>query len=220
MTSTGASGATPPVGAPMPSGIGGAVADGAGEVRLASAPRAGGLDRLRAALDAATTGMPMPTATGELPAGVHHVAWNDVASAFAGNPRRSELATQLAIALNELHEIGVQRVLVGGSFVGAKSYPGDVDVAVISHDRAQSLTAREMTSAVAPFANEVHVYPAEMPVANAATMPGVRAGETFAELFSHDRSGAARGVLLLDTMPRSIADAAIDALERAARTLR
>ena len=66
--------------------------------------------------------------TGRLPAGVHSATWPAFVERFGTSAQRLEQLIKLEAALRLLREAGCVRVFVGGSFVTAKSEPGDVDV--------------------------------------------------------------------------------------------
>jgi len=68
-------------------------------------------------------------AAGRLPEGIHTTDWAEFADRFGMSVRRKELLVGIAAALHLLREAGCPRVFVGGSFVTAKSEPGDFDIA-------------------------------------------------------------------------------------------
>ena len=65
--------------------------------------------------------------TGYLPRGVHDAGWRDVAGRFAGNSHRARLIGGLLAACRNLAAAGCGGLLLDGSFVTAKSLPGDYD---------------------------------------------------------------------------------------------
>ena len=67
--------------------------------------------------------------TGRLPAGVHPATWPAFVERFGTSAQRLEQLIKLEAALRLLRKAGCLRVFLGGSFVTAKSEPGDVDVA-------------------------------------------------------------------------------------------
>lgn len=73
--------------------------------------------------------LPPFESTGRLPAGIHPTTWSIFAERFGTSARRRDQLAKLREALRLLREAGCPRVFVGGSFVTAKSEPGDVDVA-------------------------------------------------------------------------------------------
>ncbi|MBM3477068.1 MAG: hypothetical protein FJX75_27690 [Armatimonadetes bacterium] len=64
---------------------------------------------------------------GELPPGVHEATFAEVVRRFGHNDRRRMLLACLSYALKQLSAAGAECVYVGGSFVTAREYPGDID---------------------------------------------------------------------------------------------
>ncbi|MCB0879639.1 MAG: nucleotidyltransferase domain-containing protein [Thermoleophilia bacterium] len=220
VTSAAASAAIPaflPLDAPIPGGIGGAVSDGAGGVRSTTAVNKAALQRAWAAVAAMGEGLPAVTAAGDLPAGIHHVAWNEVTRSLASTSRRADLTAQLGHSLGVMHAAGVEQVVVGGSYVGSKPHPGDVDIAVLPRRDGAQFNWSAIKRTLARTAPDVHVYAGDRIVSNANRLPGGTAGESFLEFFMHDRSGAARGAILLETGPAAEAAPVRAAVDDAAR---
>ncbi len=73
--------------------------------------------------------MPLPPfdEDGNLPPGVHAAIWAEFAARFGTNERRRALLDGLKAALDALREAGCNTVYVNGSFVTAKTEPGDFD---------------------------------------------------------------------------------------------
>ena len=65
--------------------------------------------------------------TGYLPPGVRDAGWCDVADHFARNSHRARLMGGLSAACRNLAAAGCGELLLDGSFVTAKSLPGDYD---------------------------------------------------------------------------------------------
>lgn len=62
-----------------------------------------------------------------LPPGVHEANLNEVAAAFATNPRRRKLFCGLVDACSRLRQAGCRTVFLDGSYVAGKPKPGDFD---------------------------------------------------------------------------------------------
>jgi hypothetical protein len=132
---------------------------------------------------------------------VHRASWSEFVDRFGGTARREDLLDQLRPALDALHGSGVDGVVIGGSLVGAKPAPGDVDLAFLQPTRGTSSDAKAAVAALGAQARDVHVYPATALLTEAPTLKGIVPGWNMLEFFQHGRDGAARGVALLDTAP-------------------
>jgi hypothetical protein len=66
---------------------------------------------------------------GNLPAGIHFVIWTEFETRFVVNPHRRLLFEGLQSASAILKSVGCRTIYVDGSFVTAKEYPNDFDVA-------------------------------------------------------------------------------------------
>ena len=82
--------------------------------------------------------MPLPDFdnNGDLPPGVHRAAWTDVMARFGEGSGQREVCTR---RLAHLHERArrtgcLQRFIIFGSYVTAKTNPNDVDVILIMDD--------------------------------------------------------------------------------------
>jgi len=70
---------------------------------------------------------PFEAATGNLPPGVHPVAWDQITSRYGYTPHRLTLLAGLKAALDALRQAGCQRAYLDGSFVTDKTVPNDFD---------------------------------------------------------------------------------------------
>jgi hypothetical protein len=68
------------------------------------------------------------TASGILPEGIHEASWTELVERFGTNLYRKRLLEGLLAGLKALHQAGCERAYVDGSFVTAKTDPGDFDV--------------------------------------------------------------------------------------------
>lgn len=67
------------------------------------------------------------TAEGLLPPGIHNCTWTKFLKLFGTNPHRLALISGLKKGVFALRLAGCQRIFVDGSFVTAKTVPGDYD---------------------------------------------------------------------------------------------
>jgi hypothetical protein len=70
---------------------------------------------------------PFDPATGNLPPGVHEATWDELLVRYGYTPHRLTLLAGLKAALDALRAAGCERAYVDGSFVTAKTVPGDFD---------------------------------------------------------------------------------------------
>lgn len=136
--------------------------------------------------------------TGNLPPGVHQVAWVEFTELFGSMPHRCELLEGLRSAADVLASFGCKNIWVDGSFVTAKECPADydacwdmtgVDWRKLAHaepcifdlngDRASQ--KERFGGAIWP----AHVIPDETP------------GRTMLENFQWDRQGRRKGIVLI-----------------------
>lgn len=201
-----------PAGERYEDGVGGAVSDGYdGVARTKPTITAARHRAITAARDASVDGLPQFRPTGDLPPGVHATTWEDFRARFGGTPRRAHLLTQVERGLDRLHDQGIPAVVVGGSFVGTKPIPNDVDMAWLG-------AGDEFVIGRTVPGTQVSMFPGADIVTNAPQLPGAKPGESFMELFQHDRSGAQRGAVLLSTdrrAPRGAISQACRDMERA-----
>ena len=144
----------------------------------------------------ATDGMiPKFRRDGRLPQGVHTAAWPEFQARFGQTETRKRLCSGLLEALRLLQAAGCCLAYVDGSFVSAKSEPGDFDVcwdiAGVDADLVppvffdfQAGRVRQKTQ----FGGEF--FPAQLP-------EGL-SGKTFLEFFQRDRDGRPKGIVALD----------------------
>jgi hypothetical protein len=122
--------------------------------------------------------------------------WGPFISAFGWNNRRRFLAAGMYRALSNLRMAGCVAAAVDGSFVTSKEEPGDYDVAfdpvgvdgglvdpvLRRHDDHRKAMRAKYFGDVFPW----------------GAMACVKTGLVFRDFFQQDRSGAAKGVVLLD----------------------
>ena len=128
--------------------------------------------------------------TGYLPPGVHEASWVEVASRFGGNSHREWLMERLLAACRKLVEAGCKEILLDGSFVTAKTMPGDYDgtweSAGVDVDRLDPVFLNAGAVKAKYFGD---LFPAS----------GVaKSGVPFRDFFQTDRDGVEKGVVLVD----------------------
>lgn len=115
------------------------------------------------------------------------------------NPYRQELVEGLLAALRNLRNAGCRSVLIDGSFVSSKPFPGDYDGAWdptgVNPERVDPILLTFDNKRAAMKAK----YLGELFPATALAAPGIR----FAEFFQQDRDGNPKGVvrLALESLP-------------------
>ena len=131
--------------------------------------------------------------TGYLPPGVHEALWSDVAARFAGNAHRVRLMVGLLSACRNLAAAGCRELLLNGSFVTAKSLPGDYDgaweTAGVDPDRLDPVLL-DFSNRRAAMKEK---YLGDLFPASALAAPGV----LYRDFFKRDRSGVEKGVVLI-----------------------
>ena len=143
-----------------------------------------------------TMSLPDFNAEENLPPGIHHAAWEEVAARFGGNARRITLLFGLKAALDALSAAGCRTAYLDGSFVTIKPVPGDFDacweVAGVDIARLDPVFLTFTNGRAAQklrFGGEL--FPADLPEG--------ASGKTFLEFFQTDRrTGEPKGVIMLD----------------------
>ncbi len=132
--------------------------------------------------------------TGYLPPGVHDAGWCDVAGRFARNSHRARLMGGLLAACRNLAAARCGELLLDGSFVTAKSRPGDYDGAWetvgVDPDRVDPVLLDVSNRRAAMKAK----YLGDLFPASAIAAPGV----LYRDFFKTDRNGVEKGIVLID----------------------
>lgn len=134
--------------------------------------------------------------TGYLPPGVHPMTWAKFVSAFGWNNRRRFLLGGMKRALLNLGAAGCASAIVDGSFVSAKDEPSDYDMAFDPSGMTGALIDPvlrrhddQRKAMKAKYFGDVFPW-------------GAFACETthaiYRDFFQGDRSGIAKGVVLLE----------------------
>ena len=92
--------------------------------------------------------MPLPAfrEDGWLPEGHWQVGWDEMARAFGGRTgsQRAKLLRRLTEWRDSIREAGMSgRLILDGSFISAKTDPGDLDAIFVFDERTESLLIRE-----------------------------------------------------------------------------
>ena len=134
--------------------------------------------------------------TGYLPQGVHEADWDEVAGRFGGNDVRDVLVRHLFKACLNLAQAGCTKLLLDGSFVTAKSEPGDYDgtweTDGVDENRLDPVLLGEDATGFAKVRAKYlgDLYPAHV-LAELGEVP-------FRDFFQTDRDGVVKGVVLLN----------------------
>ena len=133
---------------------------------------------------------------GRLPPGIHPATWDEVAAAFGGTAWRDRLLSGLHQAITSLKRAGGGLVYIDGSFVTAKTDPGDFDACweeVGVDPNLLDLTlldfSNKRAAQKAKFGGEL--FP--------ASIPADPSGISFLRFFQVDRAtGDAKGIVAID----------------------
>jgi hypothetical protein len=79
------------------------------------------------AIDRMNSIPPFEDNLGYLPPGVYETTWMEFSQRFGTNRHRLDLLTGIKAACRKLAIAGCRRVVIGGSFVTTKKFPGDFD---------------------------------------------------------------------------------------------
>jgi len=138
-------------------------------------------------------------ADGNLPAGIHLVAWTELEARCGSNPHRRRLLSGLRRAAEVLRVAGCKTVYVDGSFVTSKDVPSDFDgcwertgmsmLTLQAADPVLLIFANKRAAQKAKYFGEL--FPADMVEGGS--------GSTFLNFFQRDKeTGRAKGILALD----------------------
>ena len=132
--------------------------------------------------------------TGYLPPGVHDATWGEVMERFTENSWRLRLAEGLLAACKELAGAGCRSVLLNGSFVSLKAFPGDYDGAWDPSGVDPDLLDPVLLDfSDGRAAMKAKYYGELFPETALAS-----AGTTFRDFFRTDRDGREKGVVLIE----------------------
>jgi hypothetical protein len=142
---------------------------------------------------------PVDPDTGNLLAGVHEAAWNEIVGRYGYTPHRLALLAGLKAALDTLLQTGCGRAYLDGSFVAATETPNDFDacweMAGVDFDLLEQLEpvlldwSNRRTAQKAKFGGELFIAESAADVW----------GTAYLEFFQHDRTtGEPKGIVAID----------------------
>lgn len=141
--------------------------------------------------------LPPVNESGLLPPGIHIAEWSEIDSAFGSTPLRRRLLVGLRQALLSLRAAGCKRAYLDGSFVTAKTAPGDFDgcweTSGVQIDLVDPILLRFENRRLAQKVK----YGGELfPASGIADRSSMR---TYLEFFQVDKeTGAAKGIIAID----------------------
>ena len=139
---------------------------------------------------------PFDRRTGHLPPGVHRASSREIEERFATNRHRRTLLGGLYQALSNLAHAGCRSVLLDGSFVSSKAFPGDYDgvwdTEEVDVNRLDPILMNLSNARLAMKAK----YAGELFPASSEARPGI----SFAEFFQADRNGERKGIVQIDLL--------------------
>jgi SAM-dependent methyltransferase len=109
--------------------------------------------------------LPVLTAAGTLPGGIHLATLAEIQRHFGDNTdRRRQVFAVLEDIYNYSIQAGINRILLGGSFVTAKDFPGDLDAVLLGSPESHWEVMRPFLSRGAQHRDvRVDVFPAVDP---------------------------------------------------------
>ncbi len=132
--------------------------------------------------------------TGYLPPGIHVAGLRDVANRFANNSHRARLMAGLLTACRDLSAAGCEELLLNGSFVSDKPFPGDYDAAW----ETSGVDAYRLDPVLLDFSNNRAAmkakYLGDLFPASALDATGV----LYRDFFKTDRNGIEKGIVLIN----------------------
>lgn len=130
---------------------------------------------------------------GYLPNGLHRMSLAQISATLTWTPRRAWLHLGLVRATHALRVAGCRTIILDGSFVTAKDYPGDYDAAFdpanVDGDLLDPILLRHVDGRRAMKAK----YLGDIFPWGAAACS--KTGSTFLDFFQTDRSGVPKGVV-------------------------
>lgn len=133
---------------------------------------------------------------GRLPPGVHVATWDEITARFGGTSWRTRLLDGLRGALASLKEAGCAVAYVDGSFVTAKSEPGDFDACWDEHGVDPEMLDPVLLDFTNKRAAQKAKFSGELfPATSFADF----AGTSFLQFFQTDRAtGDQKGIIAID----------------------
>lgn len=133
---------------------------------------------------------------GNLPPGIHHAGWDEIAARFGSTPYRRELLQGLRAALAMLARAGCREAYLDGSFVTAAVAPGDYDACWDTQGVNPALLDPVMLNFANGRAAQKLKYRGEF---FAASTRELNTGSLFLEFFQVDKNtGKSKGIVAID----------------------
>ena len=133
---------------------------------------------------------------GNLPKGVYEVSITEIENKLTWTKKRKELFSGLVAAVSNLKSAGVRYVYIDGSFTTSKDEPNDIDGCwVPNRDIKKSIIDKVFIDREPPRERMFEKYGVDFLIAG---LDFGKAGRTIEDFFQEDRSGARKGIILLD----------------------
>lgn len=130
---------------------------------------------------------------GQLPPGMHRLAWSEFVSAFGYNDWRRILVKGLRKALADLKRAGRMAVFINGSFVTRKPCPADCDGCWDAANVDKGLVDPVLYDTSGTRRSQKLMYKGEMfPLRPGTPSPSIL------DYFQRDRGGNAKGIVMMD----------------------
>ena len=139
--------------------------------------------------------MPKFDERGQLPPGIHRLAWSEFASAFGYNDWRRILIGGLRRALANLKRAGCLTVYINGSFVTRKPYPADYDGCWDAANVDKDLVDPVLYDTSGARRSQKLMYKGEMFPLRPCADPDA---PSMLDYFQRDRHGNAKGIVMVD----------------------
>jgi hypothetical protein len=133
--------------------------------------------------------------SGLLPKGIHQADWSEIERVFGSNAHRLRLLKGLLAGLKALHVAGCTLAYIDGSFVTAKSEPGDFDICYESSTMDFSL----LDSVLKDFSNhrtaQKQKFGGEFFESEAEAIPD---GTLYIDFFQMTKDGKHKGIISIE----------------------
>jgi hypothetical protein len=138
---------------------------------------------------------PFEPTTGNLPEGEHAASWQEMVQRYGYTPWRQQLLNGLLRTLYLLRSAGCQRAWIDGSFVTAKTVPGDFDACWDTAGVDFDLVDDRLLTFDLGRATQKAAFLGEFFIADSKADPQ---GTLFRDFFQQDRNGHVKGIIILE----------------------
>jgi hypothetical protein len=136
--------------------------------------------------------------TGQLPVGVFHATFKEVADRYGYNSHRLHLLRGLKEAVTNLRRAGCRRVYLDGSFISAAPTPGDFDGCWAADGVDEDLVDPVLLDVTNEREVQLAKYGGELYMVEEAAAPGT-AGRRMLEFYQQDdRTGLGKGIIAIN----------------------